>query len=300
MSRAKQKDGKPAAGHLVIIGGAEDREGDKPILTRVVELAQRPDPTVIVLTAASAQPEEMWATYDQAFGDLGVGRRVWFDLSAREAANDPQVAQAILDADVVFMTGGDQKRLLSVVGGTPVDCALQAGVRERGLCVAGTSAGASAMSDYMPATASNEPLPSRDMVTLAAGLGLLQRVVIDQHFSERQRLGRLLSVIAQNPALLGVGIDEDTALVIAPGSSIEVIGEGAVTVADGSRMRCNFLEVKRREALQLENVALHLLPSGTRLERPPLTEQEGAVGMASLAGLAKAVSMLTTMPALAR
>jgi cyanophycinase len=289
---------KRKAGHLVIIGGAEDREGDKPILARVVELARRRKPTVTVLTAASTQPEELWAVYDRAFADLGAGQRVWFDLPTREAANEPQVAQAIFDADVVFMTGGDQKRLLSVVGGTPVDSALQAGLRERALCVAGTSAGASAMSDYMPATASNDALPSRDMVTLAAGLGLLQRVVIDQHFSERQRLGRLLSVIAQNPALLGVGIDEDTALVIEPAACVEVIGEGAVTLVDGSRMRCNYLEVRRREALQLENVALHLLPSGTHFDAPPPSD-DAAAGDA-LAGLAKAVAMLTTVPAVAR
>lgn len=153
------------------------------------------------------------------------------------------------------------------------------------------------MSDYMLARGHDDLLPARDMVALAAGFGLLQRVVIDQHFSERQRLGRLLSVVAQNPALLGVGIDENTALVVEPGRAVEVIGEGAVTIIDGSRMSCNFLEVRRREAIQLENVALHLLPSCTRLEVAALYVDQA--NPQQLTGLAKALSMLTTIPAVA-
>jgi cyanophycinase len=137
--------------------------------------------------------------------------------------------------------------------------------KERGACIAGTSAGASAMSEHMLATsASGDPLPAKGESHLAAGLGFLQRVVIDQHFSERQRLGRLLGVVAQNPYLLGIGIDEDTALVIENGAGLEVIGNGAVTLIDGRQMMSNFLEIEERERLELVNVKLHLLPAGAR------------------------------------
>jgi cyanophycinase len=108
-----------------------------------------------------------------------------------------------------------------------------------------------------------ELLPEKGSVHLGAGLGFMRRIVIDQHFSERQRLGRLLTIVAQNPYLLGAGIDEDTALVVEPGRGIEVIGEGAVTVIDGRQMTSNFLEVGNRDRLELVNVRLHLLPAGT-------------------------------------
>jgi cyanophycinase len=137
--------------------------------------------------------------------------------------------------------------------------------KQHGACIAGTSAGASAMSEHMLATGSSgETVPVKGENHLAAGLGFLQRVVIDQHFSERQRLSRLLSVIAQNPYLLGIGIDEDTALIVENGAGVEVVGNGAVTLIDGRHMSSNFLTVEERERLQLVNVKLHLLPGGAR------------------------------------
>jgi cyanophycinase len=133
----------------------------------------------------------------------------------------------------------------------------------RGACIAGTSAGASAMSEHMLATSSAQKgAPAKDETHLAAGLGFLQRVVIDQHFSERHRLGRLLAIVAQNPYLLGIGIDEDTALCIDSGAGLEVVGQGAVTLIDGRHMISNFLEVSEHQRMELVNVRLHLLPAG--------------------------------------
>ncbi|HET9641962.1 MAG TPA: cyanophycinase, partial [Burkholderiaceae bacterium] len=136
--------------------------------------------------------------------------------------------------------------------------------RERGACIAGTSAGASAMSEHMLAEGQVSPHPAKGLVDLAAGLGFVPRAIIDQHFSERQRLGRLLAVVAQNPYLLGVGIDEDTALVIERGGGLEVVGRGAVTLVDGREMQSDFLELYEREMIEMHNVRLHLLPDGAR------------------------------------
>jgi cyanophycinase len=251
-------------GHLFIIGGAEDRENDKRVLARLVELTGGSPGGIAVVTAASSQPEALWQTYDEAFRALGVKKRFDVAVATREEALDEARARTIYEADVVFMTGGDQKRLMSVIGGTRIDNAMHRAVRERGACIAGTSAGASAMSEHMLYEGGNrELLPVKGAVQIAAGLGLVRRVVIDQHFSERQRLGRLLSVVAQNPYLLGAGIDEDTALVIEPGRGLEVVGEGAVTVVDGRAMSSNFLESDADERLALANVRLHLLPAGS-------------------------------------
>jgi cyanophycinase len=251
-------------GRLFIIGGGEDREHDKIVLRRLVELTHGSPAGLAVLTAASSVPDEMWEMYDGAFAKLGVKNRIRVDIDSRPQANDEALAAALSQADTVFMTGGDQKRLLQLIGGTLIDKAIHKGLRERGACIAGTSAGASAMSEHMLFEGGNrDALPVKGTVQIAAGLGLLRRVVVDQHFSERQRLGRLLSVVAQNPYLLGAGIDEDTALIVHPGRGLEVVGDGAVTVIDGREMLSNFLDARQSERLALTNVKLHVLPSGT-------------------------------------
>lgn len=254
-------------GHLVIIGGGEDRVDDKEILTKFVELAGGAQAKIIVLTAASTVPEEMWHIYDQAFGALGVSDRSPLHIASRAEANDPECARRISEATGVFITGGDQKRLLAVIGGTEVAEAMHDAVLRHGACIGGTSAGASAMSAHMLADGKAELNPEKGAVSLGAGLGLLHRVVIDQHFSQRHRLARLLSVVAQNPYLHGIGIDEDTALVIEFGVGIEVIGNGSVTLVDGRDVISNVADAKRRESLELINVRLHMLPSGSSYRR---------------------------------
>jgi cyanophycinase len=252
-------------GRLFIIGGGEDRKDDKIVLSRLVELAGGSDARIAVVTAASTLHHEMWSVYDEAFGALGVRQRAPVVIENRDDANDETRAEALFNADAVFMTGGDQKRLLQLIGGTKIDKAMHRALRERGACIAGTSAGASAMSEHMLwEGGTRDPHPEKGTVHLAAGLGFVRRVVIDQHFSERQRLGRLLSIVAQNPYLLGCGIDEDTALVVEPGVGLEVVGEGAVTLLDGREMLSNYLEIDERERLELTNVKLHLLPAGAR------------------------------------
>jgi cyanophycinase len=255
-------------GHLVIIGGHEDRKHDMEILTRFVELSGGKDAKIVVISAASAVAGEMWQIYDKAFGELGVRERVHLHLRSRQCANDEEHIRDIRDATGIFMTGGDQKRLLAIIGGTALDTAMHSALKLRGACIGGTSAGASAMSGHMLAQGRAELHPEKGSVSLGAGLGFLHKVVVDQHFSERQRLSRLLSVVAQNPYLQGIGIDEDTALVIERGVGIEVLGEGAVTIVDGRNMSTNIAEISENETPELIDVRLHLLPAGSKYQLP--------------------------------
>ena len=261
-------------GHLVIIGGHEDRQHDKEILCRFVELSGGTDAKIVVISAASSIADEMWEIYDQAFGELGVKNRVHLHLHSRQCANDREHIKDIRDATGIFMTGGDQKRLLAIIGGTALDTEMHAALKLRGACIGGTSAGASAMSGHMLAQGRAELHPEKGSVSLGAGLGFLHRVVIDQHFSERQRLSRLLSVVAQNPYLQGIGIDEDTALIIERGVGIEVLGEGAVTIVDGRNMSTNIAEIPDHETPELIDVRLHLLPAGSKFRLADNDEDE--------------------------
>lgn len=259
-------------GYLVIIGGAEDRKDDKAVLSTVTELAGGKDGRIVVLTTASRQADEkpevaaeFAELYEGAFGDCGIGEVQTLHIHDRQSANDPEHAQAVAGATGVFMTGGDQSRLVSILGGSAVHRAMREGFEARGACIAGTSAGASAISQHMPLGGPSDPLATKGMMPVAPGLGFLRNVVLDQHFSQRGRLARLLSVCAQNPFLLGVGIDEDTGLVVQPGQRIEVVGSGGVTVLDGRDMvYTNFNQVGSGEALAITDVRLHLLPTGFR------------------------------------
>jgi cyanophycinase len=255
-------------GHLVIIGGGEDRKRDKEILSRFVELSGGAHAKIVVITAASSIAEEMWQVYDKAFGDLGVNTRVHLHLQSRRDANDEEHIRDVTDADGIFMTGGDQKRLLAIIGGTALDAEMHTALKLRGACIGGTSAGASAMSGHMLAQGRADLQPEKGAVSLGAGLGFLHRVVIDQHFSERQRLARLLSIVAQNPYLQGIGIDEDTALVVERGVGVEVLGEGAVTIVDGRHMSTNIADIDDHMTPELIDVRLHLLPAGSKYQLP--------------------------------
>ncbi|MDQ1816018.1 cyanophycinase [Massilia sp. CCM 9210] len=263
-------------GSLLIIGGSEDREDDMQILERFIALCGGADKRIAVLTAASRVPERMWAIYDAAFGGMNVTSRKPVHIASRAEANDAAMAAEVAQADGIFITGGDQKRLLALIGGTKLDEALHAALA-RGACIAGTSAGASAMSAHMLADGKADLHPEKGTVSLGAGIGFVQRVVIDQHFSERQRLARLLTVVAQNPYLLGVGIDEDTALLIDAGGGIEILGAGAVTVIDGRHMVSNVADIRHRSVPEMVDVRLHLLPSGSRYGAPGDTATPAAL-----------------------
>jgi cyanophycinase len=251
-------------GSLMIIGGAEDRTDDKEVLRTFIELAGGRDAPLAIVTAASEIPDKVWGMYREALSDLGATALSHVRIESRQAADNEALAQQLLAAGGIFLTGGDQQRLLERIGGTRAGAAIRAAYAGQGACVAGTSAGASGLCTHMIAEGQADGAPEVDGARLADGLGLVSRVVVDQHFSQRHRINRLLGIVAQHPFLLGAGIDEDTALVVHGDRSIEVLGNGSVTIVDCRCVQSNIAALSAGEVPRLLNVCLHLLPSGSR------------------------------------
>jgi cyanophycinase len=254
-----------ADGSVIVIGGAEDKVRDRVILSRFVSLAGGADARIVVISTASSLGAEAGQRYRQVFGELGVKRFRPIHAVTRSQANDESFVAPLRDATGIFLTGGNQLRLSSTIGGTRLADAVLDRFRH-GAVVAGTSAGASAMSSHMIAFGASGATPKQRMAQVAAGLGVLPSVIVDQHFQQRNRLGRLLSLIAQNPSLLGLGIDEDTAGVVGPDHVMEVIGRGSITVVDGSSSETNAWEIGGHKPIMISNVILHSLPAGHRFD----------------------------------
>src|SRR6187431_446243 len=252
-------------GTVIVIGGAEDKVRDRLILGRFVALAGGRDAKIAVVSTASSMGPEAGERYRSIFTELGAERVMPLHAVTRTQANDEHIARQVRDATGVFLTGGNQLRLSSMIGGTRLADAIMTRF-QAGSVVAGTSAGASAVSSHMIAFGASGATPKHRMAQIAAGLGLLPGVIVDQHFQQRNRLGRLLSLIAQNPSLLGLGVDEDTAGVVGPDGVMEVIGRGSITVVDGSASETDAWEIKGHKPLMISGVVLHSLPAGYRFD----------------------------------
>ena len=250
------------AGELIIIGGAEDKEGDCKILKEFVRLSGGSKARILVITTATESPQEAGKKYKRIFNDLGSQQVETLDVNERDQAFDPVALSKVKEATGIFFTGGDQLRITSLIGGTSLDTSLHE-AHVKGTILAGTSAGASAISATMIVEGDAEEAPKLNAVSMAPGLGLLNDVVIDQHFDQRGRLGRLLTAVAQNPFILGIGIDEDTAIVVRDNGVFSVLGSQAVTVVDGRGITfSNVSEASNGQALALTDIKLHILPAG--------------------------------------
>ncbi|MGK3959009.1 cyanophycinase [Sorangium sp. So ce118] len=248
-------------GALVLIGGHEDKEGEREILREVVSRAAgRP---IVVATLASEVAGELWDEYERVFRALGAGDVRHLDIVQRDQAREARWLEILDGAGCVFFTGGDQLKITSKLGGSRLADAICA-VYRRGGTIAGTSAGASVMSETMlVGGAGEESAKVRGAVRMAPGLGLVRDILVDQHFAQRGRLGRLLGAVAHNPRLLGVGIDEDTAAVIGPDRRLRALGTGAVYVVDGRNLsHTNIGEEEGDRVLSLFDVRLHVLSAG--------------------------------------
>jgi cyanophycinase len=255
-SRAADSAKQPR-GRLILIGGAEDREDEMVILKQVAARAR--GGRLAVITAASSEPAQMWSLYRRVFDSLGVKDVVHVEIDDREAAYDPANVQLLKSAKVIFFTGGDQVRITSMLGGSLV-CDTIRKAYEGGVTLAGTSAGTSCMSETMLVGGSGEESHRvGNALLMAPGLGLVTNVIIDQHFAERGRIGRLLGSVAQNPRILGVGIDENTAIVIRDGR-FRVLGAGAVYVIDAiSESYTNVSEEHPDKTMSIFDVRLHIM-----------------------------------------
>lgn len=254
--------GEMVNGNLLIIGGAEDKWGRSSVLKHAIEMCGGVQSKIIVLTTATQKPQEVGQEYREVFTRLGVETMDVLNIDNRNDANNDSVAQRIFSATGVFFTGGDQLRITSILGGTKTFKALL-DIYSKGVPIIGTSAGASAMSSTMIVDGNGNSAARMCTLGMSPGLGLMEQVIIDQHFEQRGRLGRLLVGVAQNPSILGIGIDEDTAIKVTSNASFEVVGTNCVTVIDGRTIQqSNVSELNPEEIIALSNVTLHVLPAG--------------------------------------
>lgn len=288
-----QTGGRPGA--LMAIGGAEDKLGRRTVLRTFVSLAGGADARIAVIPTASSLGPEIVEVYDALFRKLGAREVVAVRPESREQAEDPALVGLLDDVSGIFMTGGNQLKLSAIVAGTAFGEGIKAAHR-RGVVVGGTSAGASIQSSHMVAFGTGGSTPKQRMTQLAGGLGLVQDVVIDQHFAQRNRYGRLLMLVAQSPGLLGIGVDEDTGAVITEEDGtqlLRVVGRGVVTIFDGRKVVSNAHEARRTTPLLASGVVLHVLPAGsvfdltgkTLLGSVPPAQQEAEVRAVAGRGL---------------
>lgn len=263
-------------GYLIPIGGAEDKRGQRLVLEHFVRLAGGPDARIAVLPTASSIPKTAAKQYLEIFSGLGAASVEVIEIAERLDANYPDQVAILEDRTGLFLTGGDQVKLVTLLGGTLIGSRIKQ-CFEQGATIAGTSAGASALSQHMIAFGRSGSAPSQRMVQITPGLGLAEGIIIDQHFRQRDRVGRLMTAVAYNPAMLGIGLDEDTALVIGPDRQCEVIGSGSVTIIDGSGLQhTNIHSVKGHDPAAVLGVQVHILTSGyrydlvTRRANPPI------------------------------
>jgi cyanophycinase len=253
-------------GNLIIIGGAEDKKGEKRILTEVCSKLDKEKDELVIATVATEQPKEAGAQYRKIFEDMGVKNVRISNVENREDAHGEENLKLLETASLVFFTGGDQLRITSILGGTPLYSVIRQRYQE-GCIFVGTSAGASVMSDTMIVQGVDEESPKKVTLKMAPGLGLIRGVIIDQHFAQRGRIGRLLVGIAENPEILGIGIDEDTAIMVNDEGVFKAIGSGAVYVIDGSRIsHSNVSEQHQDEILSIFDVKMHVLKSGDKFD----------------------------------
>jgi cyanophycinase len=247
-------------GPVMAIGGAEDKFRDRVILSRFVSLSGGPDARIVVIPTASSI-ESAGERYKAIFLGMGVSQVDIAVIDDRPEANSDLVIEMIRQATGIFMTGGNQMRLAAIIGGTR---AMNA-ILERNLqsaVIAGTSAGASILSSHMVAFGSSGNSPKMRMAQMVAGFGLVTGAIIDQHFRQRDRIGRLMMMVASNPSLLGVGVDEDTAAIFTNDGCLEVLGRHSVTIIDGSDAYSDVYRVKRHGGITLSGARIHVLTSG--------------------------------------
>jgi cyanophycinase len=265
LSPSNHKAENTARGYIIPIGGAEEKFKNPEILDRFIDICGGKKARIAIIPTAS-ELQDTGRNYEKLFRKIGVQHAQVLQLLTRKDCQGGEALEYIEKSDGVFMTGGNQLRLSTTLGGTPVAQTIRR-CNARGMHVAGTSAGAAFMPEHMIAGGEEGSTPSPAMVTMAPGLGLTNSFVIDQHFRQRDRLGRLLTALAYNPFAVGIGLDEDTAAFIRPGDNLEVVGSGGLTIIDPTNLSYSSMDRARRgDPVSLIDVKLHILISGGKFE----------------------------------
>ncbi|MBK8301892.1 MAG: cyanophycinase [Pyrinomonadaceae bacterium] len=271
---SESHDREIIGGHLLVIGGAEDKYNERRILKKFLELAGGDKAEILIVPVASDYPEFAADVYTQAFRNLGIANPRVLRATSRQDVVNADVEKLCEGITGIIMTGGDQMRLVSLLGGTKLAEKIRKLVRETDVVLAGTSAGAAAMSTSMIVRGEPTSHPHKNAVRLSPGLGFLKNIIIDQHFSERGRISRLITAVSFNPYNLGIGIDENTAIILDGKGKLEVYGQGSTTIVDGSQITFNEIaEVADNEAFSICGVQFHVLREGlvyNYIERNPI------------------------------
>jgi cyanophycinase len=263
-------------GWIVPIGGAENKENDRHILERFVRVSGGSNADIVVIPTAS-RLYETGPRYEKLFRDMGAERVTVMDFDTRRDCQEGGRLQRLEQATGVFFTGGNQLRLTTLLGGTPVAKMIR-NRNAHGVTVGGTSAGASILSEHMIAFGDEGSSVISGSVRLAPGLGLTNRFIIDQHFRQRDRLGRLLTALAYNPFAVGIGLDEDTAAFIGPDETVEVEGSGGVTVVDASEVSFSSMDaVSEGQPVCMLGLKLHILVAGATFNLHSRLAQAGSL-----------------------
>jgi cyanophycinase len=248
---------------LVAIGGNEDKDKDLDVLKQTVLLYNKKEPCIELITTASSMPKESGASYIAAFEKIGVMNVKIMDIRKRDQTGNPEYIERLKTADVIFFTGGDQLRITSILGGTPVLETIKSRYFNEKCVIAGTSAGASAMSETMIYEGEICEALCKGKVQLTSGIGLIKNVVIDSHFIKRGRFSRLMDIVTTNPGTIGLGLGEDTGVVIRQGHLLESIGNGLTVIFDGRHIKyTNISDIQIGDAIAVENVWVHTLAKG--------------------------------------
>ena len=254
-------------GIAVAIGGNEDKENDLDILRATLAVSEEEDPSIALITSASSVPEELAVQYLRAFERIGVGKVHVLHIHDREQAVEPDNLAHVNGADIIFFTGGDQLRITSILGGSPILQEVRRRYFEEGVVVAGTSAGASALSETMIYEGESSEALRKGAVQMTSGIGLLQKVVIDSHFIRRGRFSRLMATVTANPGIIGLGLGEDAGVIVRDGHLLEAIGNGLIVVFDGCQIgHSNIFSIQMGEAIAVSNVTVHTLVRGYKYD----------------------------------
>ncbi len=270
-------------GKLIIIGGSVDKGSfsnhpeslpsnlkffEKGILKRMIDESAKGNLSRIeIITTASSIPVEVGEEYIEAFKNLNVLNTAVLDIRTREEANDPKNIERLQNADVVMFSGGDQLRLTSIFGGTTFHHLLLERYEKEHFIISGTSAGAAASSNNMIYQGSSQEALLKGEVKITGGLGFINNVIIDTHFVQRGRIGRLMYAAASNPINLGIGLGEDTGLLITHGNNMEAIGSGLVILVDATSMRhTNITDVEMGEPVSIDNLTVHVMSYGDHFD----------------------------------
>jgi len=249
-------------GRLIAIGGNEDKSNELVVLKRVVQEIGKTDYKVGVITTASEDPEQRGKEYHKVFTTLGAADIEVFNITQRSQANDKKLVKCFENVDLVFITGGNQLRLTTIMGGSKVLAAVQTRL-EAGALIAGTSAGAAVFSDTMIYEGKSEEGLFKGSVLTTSGFGFVEKIIFDTHFMARGRIGRLIQIITTNPTCIGVGIGEDSGVILKGDGVAEVVGTGQVIIVEGRDIgHSNIMNIEPGEPIAVENVRIHSIVNG--------------------------------------